>query len=70
MAGKPVEPEDAERASANGDADAPGLRRDGLKDAGALSGASERIGPVTIARLVKDDGRALIVYARETTGQP
>jgi hypothetical protein len=69
MAGKPVEPEGAERASASGDADTPGLRGDRLKDTGALSGATERIGPVTIARLVKDDGRALIVYTRESTGQ-
>jgi hypothetical protein len=27
--------------------------------------AQERFGPVTITRLVKDDGRALIVYARD-----
>jgi hypothetical protein len=27
-------------------------------------------GPVTITRLVKDDGRALLVYALKTDGRP
>ncbi|MGD0452489.1 MAG: hypothetical protein ABSB69_02730 [Solirubrobacteraceae bacterium] len=29
-------------------------------------GQSERTGPVAIARHVKDDGRALIIYTRDT----
>jgi hypothetical protein len=31
---------------------------------------SERTGPVTIARHVKDDGRALILYTRDPSAQP
>ncbi|MGO9321577.1 MAG: hypothetical protein ACLQBY_12340 [Solirubrobacteraceae bacterium] len=33
---------------------------------GHPSEREERVGPVVIARHVKDDGRALIVYARDT----
>jgi hypothetical protein len=31
---------------------------------------SSTCGPVTITRLVKDDGRALIMYALKTDGRP
>jgi hypothetical protein len=70
MAGKPAEPEDSEHASSSADVAAPGLQGDGSEHVGAPPGGAERIGPVTIARLVKEDGRALIVYTRETSSHP
>jgi len=33
---------------------------------GHRSEREERVGPVTIVRHVKDDGRALIIYTRDT----
>jgi hypothetical protein len=54
MAGKPAEPEPTgERPEIE-----PAPRAD--REPG-----DEHIGPVAIARYVKDDGRALIVYTRE-----
>jgi hypothetical protein len=38
-----------------------------LRDA---TGAPERFGPLELERLIKDDGRALIVYARAEEAGP
>jgi hypothetical protein len=56
MAGKPAEPRRAEDA-----------RTDGNIDARAPSGQDEpeRTGPLTLERLVKGDGRALILYSED-----
>jgi hypothetical protein len=75
MAGKRAEPPDPEELERSGDS-APGdgspRDREQLEDlerAYARSGdelvRDERTGPVKIARHVKDDGRALIVYTRD-----
>jgi hypothetical protein len=37
---------------------------------GERSAPAERYGIVSVARHVKDDGRALILYAREERGPP
>jgi hypothetical protein len=59
MAGNPAEPPPSDRPS----------ELDGLAEAHARGGErgpqDERVGPVAIARHVKDDGRALILYTRE-----
>jgi hypothetical protein len=59
MAGKPAEPE-------------PAGEEPGIEPAPHANGKpdDERIGPVAIARYVKDDGRALIVYTREPPAPP
>jgi hypothetical protein len=56
MAGKPAEPEPE-----------PAGEQPEIEPAphGSREPDDERIGPVAIARYVKDDGRALIVYTRE-----
>ncbi len=58
MAGNPAEPSPSERRS----------EIDGLPDARARGGEGEpqdeRCGPIAIARHVKDDGRALLLYTR------
>jgi hypothetical protein len=54
MAGKPAEPERA--------GEQPEIEPAPHLDRGA---GDEHIGPVAIARYVKDDGRALIVYTRD-----
>lgn len=54
MAGTPAEPPDSSQASTGGRKHEGGPARD-----------EERAGPVAIARHVKDDGRALILYARD-----
>jgi hypothetical protein len=50
----------------------PGKRREpsaseppGSETAGGGTRDGERLGPIVIARHVKDDGRALILYSRE-----
>ena len=54
MAGKPTEPPPAERSGV-------GRRADGRE----RERRGERTGPVAITRLVKDDGRALILYTAQ-----
>jgi hypothetical protein len=58
MPEKPVEPSGSERP---GD-DAPAAD-------GADAERTERLGPLTVARHVKDDGRALILFTRDEPGQ-
>jgi hypothetical protein len=60
---KPRRPEEQEQQrsdSAHGEGS-------GAPDAGVqpASGEVERLGPLSIRRMRKDDGRALIVYSRE-----
>jgi hypothetical protein len=49
--------DERERASAGAD---PGER----ESASEQAGSGERVGPLVLTRYVKDDGRALILYAR------
>ncbi|MGO9763369.1 MAG: hypothetical protein ACLP1Q_19120 [Solirubrobacteraceae bacterium] len=56
MAGKPAEPPPESDRSEAGP-----RKREGEREP-----QEERVGPVTIARHVKDDGRALIIYTRDT----
>jgi hypothetical protein len=59
MAGKPAEPPPSDRPSGFDDqADAP-------TRGGERGPQDEHSGPVAIARHVKDDGRALILYTRD-----
>jgi hypothetical protein len=53
MAGKPIEPSPA-RGSAS----------DRGEDEGKQPRPSERCGPIAVTRLLKDDGRRLILFAR------
>jgi hypothetical protein len=43
----------------------PGGQEGERQRAGERQGAGERVGALTIARCVKDDGRALILYTRD-----
>jgi hypothetical protein len=59
MAGNPAEPPPSERRSrVDGQAD------DERARGGGREPPDERSGPVAVARHVKDDGRALILYTR------
>jgi hypothetical protein len=60
MAGKPAEPRRDEHALLGA--------RVGV-DAPAGEGEPERTGPLTIERLRKADGRALILYAEDSAAQ-
>jgi hypothetical protein len=61
MAGKPAEPRASQPPGSPGaQASEPAPSSTG---AGAAS-AQERFGPLALTRMVKPDGRALIVYAR------
>jgi hypothetical protein len=74
MAGKPAEPEPAGHASEIDPAPHADSKPDHERFAATAERSGhagergvevgERIGPVAIARYVKDDGRALIVYTR------
>ena len=67
MAGKPAQGGDL-RASASPGAEPSEGERSAAGSAAAPSSASasskERFGPLELTRMVKPDGRALIVYAR------
>jgi hypothetical protein len=54
MAGTPAEPPPPEQES----------------ETGPQTDAPERCGPIAIARHVKDDGRALILYTRDDPPPP
>jgi hypothetical protein len=59
MAGNPAEPPASDRTSGT-DGQADERARDGERGP-----QDERSGPVAVARHVKDDGRALILYTRD-----
>jgi len=59
---KPVSPSTAARYTLAVMEAKPGSSKDGPA---ADAAAAERYGPLQVRRLVKDDGRALIVYRRE-----
>ncbi|MGA2452657.1 MAG: hypothetical protein ABSG93_03980 [Solirubrobacteraceae bacterium] len=59
MAGQPAEPPPSGHRSETGQ-QAGAREREGEREP-----AEERVGPVTIARHLKDDGRALIIYTRD-----
>jgi hypothetical protein len=73
MSGKPSEPACAGRPEAVGGSLAPEppdeqAPRHGSSPLSEPERNGERSGPVAIARHVKSDGRALILYTREPTG--
>ncbi len=62
MAGNPTEPTPSGESSELGRQTGPGEQQEERARAG------QRVGPLAIARHVKDDGRALILYTREPGG--
>jgi hypothetical protein len=70
MDGKPGQPEEQERQRSGSAPGAESERRDADPDANANAAPAaretERLGPLSLRRMRKDDGRALIVYSRES----
>jgi hypothetical protein len=68
MAGQTPDPPRASRQPDTGEptGQQPAPREHDGQPARADHGESDRIGPVAIARHVKADGRALILYTRDT----
>ncbi len=61
---KPISPSTAARYTLALMEAKPGPSKDG-PPSGSAAAAAERYGPLELRRLVKDDGRALIVYRRD-----
>jgi hypothetical protein len=69
MAGMSAEPPDSGDRSVGGNPADTGERADARASESEHGGRGEHAGPLAIARYVKDDGRALILYSHEQLGR-